>query len=105
MGSILVQSIPAVLYSNNQHGRVYFLFSMTGYLLAISLFSRAWLPTYGILIIAHRRFRFPRYKILRLENQLEEVTKPENMAPGFRMVFRALRRRFNRGPEPGDYTE
>jgi hypothetical protein len=105
MGSILVQSIPAVLYSSNQHGRVYFLFAMMGCLWAISLFSWAWLPTYGASPIPHRRFRFARYRFLRLEDQLEEVTEPEKMALGFRGMFRGLTRRFKRGPEPRDYTE
>lgn len=71
LGSILVQSIPAVLYSSDQHGRGYFLFSMIGCLSAISLFSRIWLPTYGTSPIS----RFARYRFLNLEDQLEEITR------------------------------
>jgi hypothetical protein len=78
---------------------------MIGCLLAISLFSRAWLPTYGTSPIPHRRFRFARYRFKKLEDQLEEVTEPEKKAPGFRGMFRGFRRGFNRGSEPRDYTE
>jgi TRAP-type C4-dicarboxylate transport system permease large subunit len=82
IGSIVVQSIPLVLYSSSERPRIFFLFCMAGCLIVAAVFASAWLPWYRRSWIG-----WGYWDRLGLENLYEHANDPEMKAPGFRRTF------------------
>jgi hypothetical protein len=77
IGSIFVQSVPTILYSNNEYFRIVAQYAMAACLVLTSIFVFTWLPNYDL---QQSRYR----NELNLEIMCDRALDPDTMAPGFK---------------------